>query len=101
MRTIVISPHSFEKHLDVSDVRASVFFNQFIMFKSVKSCLNQPDVISQHGKRFELLKRFPYNIGLIGYTKRSSQCVKVVYTRTRRTAFVITAYPIALETKHV
>ena len=79
MRTIVISPHAFEKHLDVSDVRASVFFNQFIMFKSVKSCLNQPDVISQHGKRFELLKRFPYNIGLIGYTKRSSQCVKVVY----------------------
>ena len=95
MRTIVISPHAFEKHLDVSNVRASVFFNQFIMFKSVKLCLNQPDVIWQQGKRFELVKKFPYNIGIMGYTKQSSQSVKVVYTRTKRMAFVITAYPIA------
>ena len=47
MRTIVISPHAFEKHLDVSDVRASVFFNQFIMFKRAKlggrRIRNQPD----------------------------------------------------------
>ena len=95
MRTIVISPHAFEKHLDVSNVQASVFFNQFIMFKSIKLCLNQPDEIWQQGKRFELVKKCPYNIGIMGYTKRSSQSVKVVYTRTKRMAFVITAYPIA------
>ena len=47
------------------------------MFKSVKLCLNQPDVIWQQGKRFELVKKFPYNIGIMGYTKRSSQSVKV------------------------
>ena len=97
MRTIVISPHTFEKHLDVSNVRASVFLNQFITFKSVKLCLTQPDVIWQQGKRFELVKKFPFNIGIMGYTKRSSQSVKVVhvYKRTKRMAFVITAYPIA------
>ena len=59
------------------------------MFQSIKNCLNQPDEISQHGKRFELVKRFPYNIGLIGYTNQSSQSVKVVYTRTRKMVFVI------------
>ena len=50
MRTIVISPHVFEKHMDASNVRASVFFNEFTMFKSVKRAKlagrlmrNQPD----------------------------------------------------------
>ena len=36
MRTIVISPHVFEKHMDASNVSVSVLFNEFIMFKSVK-----------------------------------------------------------------
>ena len=65
------------------------------MFQSIKNCLNQPDEISQQGKRFELVKRFPYNIGVMGYTNQSSQSVKVVYTRTREMVFVITAYPIS------
>ena len=47
------------------------------MFQSIKNCLNQPDEISQHAKRYELVKRFPYNIGVIGYTNESSQSVKV------------------------
>ena len=95
MRAFVISLHAFEKHFDASNLRASVFLNRFIMFLSIKNCLNQPDEISQHGKRFELVKRFPYNIGVMGYTNQSSQSVKVEYTRTRKMVFVITAYPIS------
>ena len=95
MRAFVISLHTFEKHLDANNLSASVFLNRFIMFKSTKNCLNQPDEISQHGKRFELVKRFPYHIGVMGYTSQSSQSVKVVYTRTRKMFFVITAYPIS------
>ena len=95
MRAFVISLYAFEKHLDASNRSASVFLNRFIMFQSIKNCLNQPDEISQHGKRFELVKRFPYNIGVMGYTNQSSQSVKVVYARTRKMVFVITAYPIS------
>ena len=95
MRAFVISLHASEKHLDASNLSASVFLNRFIMFQSIKNCLKQPDEISQHGKRFELVKRFPYNIGVMGYTNQSSQSVKVVYTRTRKMVSVITAYPIS------
>ena len=95
MRAVVISLDAFEKHLDASNLSALVFLNRFIMFQSIKNCLNQPDEISQHGKKIELVKRFPYNIGVMGYTNQSSQSVKVVYTRTRKMVFVITAYPIS------
>ena len=95
MRAFVISLQAFKKHLDASNLSASVFLNRFIMFQSIKNCLNQRDEISQHGKRFELVKRFPYNIGVMGYTNQSSQSVKVVYTRTRKMFFVITAYRIS------
>ena len=95
MRSVVISLHAFEKHLDASNLSASVFLNRFIMFKSIKNCLNQPNEISQHGKRSKLVKRFPYNIVVMGYTNQWSQSVKVVYTRTRKMVFVITAYPIS------
>ena len=95
MRAFVISLHAFEKHLDAGYLSASAFLNRFIIFQSIKNCLNQPDEISQNGKRFELVKRFPYNIGVMGYTNQSSQSVKVVYTRTRKMDFVITAYPIS------
>ena len=95
MRAVAISLHAFEKHLDASNLSTSVFLNRFIMFQSIKNCLNQPDEISQHGKRFELVKRFPYNIGLMGYTNQSSQSVNVVFTRTRKMVFVITTYPIS------
>ena len=95
MRAFVISLHAFEKHLDASNLRVSVFLIRFIMFKSIKNCLNQPDEFSQHGKRFELVKRIFYNMGVMGYTNQSSQSVKVVYTRTRKMVFVITAYPIS------
>ena len=63
------------------------------MFQSIKNCLNQPHEISQHGKRFELVKRFPYNIGVMGYTNQSSQSVKVVYTRTRKMFFCYHSLP--------
>ena len=71
------------------------FFSQHVMYESIKNYLNRPDVVKQYGKRFELIKRFTYDIGLIGYTDQTSKSVKVVYTKTRRTVFVITAYPIA------
>ena len=95
MRAFVISLHAFEKHLDASNLSASVFLNRFIVFQSIKNCLNPPGEISQHGKSFELVKRFPYNIGVMGYTNQLSQSVKVVYTRLRKMVFVITSYPIS------
>ena len=99
MRAFVILLHAFEKHLDASNLSASRYLNRFIMSQSIKNCLNQPDEISQHVKRFELVKRFPYNIGVMGYTNQSSQSVKVVNTRTRKMVFVITAYPILSRNK--
>ena len=42
----------FKKHLDTSDVSASVFFKNNIMFKSIKNCLNQPNVVEQYGTGF-------------------------------------------------
>ena len=95
MRAFVISLHTLEKHLDASNLSASVFLHRFIMFQSIQNCLNQPDEISQDGKRFELVKRFPYNIAVMGYTNQSSQSVKEVYTGTRKMVFVIIAYPIS------
>ena len=100
MRAFVISLHAFEKHLDASNLSASVFLNRFIMFQSIKNCLNQPDEISQHGKRFELVKRFPYNIGVMGYTNQSNQRVKVVYTRTRKMDLLSQLTQYRRETKH-
>ena len=93
--SFIVSVHAIEKHLDARNVHASVFFSQHVMHESIKNCLNRPDVVKQYGKRFEHIKRFTYDIGLMGYTDQTSKTVKVVYTKTRRTAFVITAYPIA------
>lgn len=93
--SFIVSIHALEKHLDARNVHASVFFSQHMMYESIKNCLNRPDVVKQYGKRFELIKRFTYDIGLMGYTDQTSKSVKVVYTKTRRTTFVITAYPIA------
>ena len=52
MISINFSFQAFEKHLDASDVSVSVFFNPYIMFKSIKNCLNQPNVVEQYGKGF-------------------------------------------------
>ena len=52
MISIKVSSQAFEKYLDASDVSASVFFNRYIMFKSIKNCLNQPNVVEQYGKGF-------------------------------------------------
>ena len=93
--SFIASIHAIEKHLDARNIHAAVFFNQHMIYESIKSCLNRPDVVKQCGKRFELIKRFTYDTGLMEYTDWTSKSAKVVYTKTRKTTFVITAYPIA------
>lgn len=93
--SFIVFIHAIEKHLDARNVHASVFFSQHVMYESINNCLNRPVVVKQYGKRFELIKRFTYDIGLMGYTDRTSKSVKVVYTKTRKTTLGITAYPIA------
>ena len=87
-----LSTHAVEKHLYSHD--ASVFFNRYLMNTSVKQCLSIPDTVTICGKITEVTKRFNFDIGLLGFTKRPSQNVKVVYKRTKKITFVITAYPI-------
>ena len=88
--TFIVSVHAIEKHLDSRNIHASVFFSQHVMYESIKICLNRLDVVKHYGKRFDLIKRFTDDIGLMGYTDQTSKFVKVVYTKTRRTAFLIT-----------
>ena len=71
--SFIVSIHAIEKHLDARNVHASVFFRQHMMYESIKNCLNRPDVVKQYGKRFELIKRFTYDIGLMGYTDQICQ----------------------------
>ena len=71
------SIHAIEKHLNHRNVHESVFYNQHMLYKSIKNCLNRPDVVKQYGKRFEHIKRFTYDTGLMGYTDRTSKFVKV------------------------
>ena len=63
------------------------------MFQSIKNCLNQPDEISKHGKRFEYVKRFPYNIGVMGYTNQSSKSVKDNVYQDKKDGFCYHSFP--------
>ena len=74
--SFTISIHALEKHLDARNVHAPVFFNQYMMYESIKNCLNRLDVVKQYGKRFELIKRFTYDILLMGYTDRKTNLSK-------------------------
>lgn len=99
-QSITISNHAIAKHLDVTNVHASVFFDMSTMIKSIKKCLEHPDFVEKQGERFKLIKWFPYEIGRLRYTDRPSKTIKVVLTRTRNNAVcVITAYPIAYWSK--
>ena len=77
-----------EKHLDPYNIHASVFLNQRIMHDSILECLNQPDVTIVCGKRYELTKTFTSDIGVMAYSSRSSNTIKMVYTKTKRLIFV-------------
>ena len=97
-----LSMHAVEKHLnvydvrDVHDVHISKFHNKRLMDDCVRECLDKPDEVKQKGKRTEVTKSFDYDIGILGgYARRYSNRVKVVYRKTRRRHYVITAYPIA------
>ena len=91
---VIISKHAIEKHLDANHKDASIFFNIFMMDQCVELCLNNPDSSIEKGKRVELIKRFPFAIGLISSRKRESHTVKVIYTRTLHKLLVISTYPI-------
>ena len=93
--SFVLSAHAVEKHLEPSERNASAFFSRFVMNECVEHCLHNPDMTIRKGKRVELIKQFPFAIGLS--RKRESHTIKVVYTKSRRTLFVITAYPIKNE----
>lgn len=89
-----VSNHAIEKHLYSESMGASVFSNRRVMFDSIKKCLDKPDKKNVRGKRLELIKTFTFDIGILGYSRRTSNTIKVVCTQTRRKTLVITAYPI-------
>lgn len=93
--TFTLSTHVVEKHLDAYNLSDSVFFSNSIMYSAIQKCLNKPDTEKQRGKRFELTKTLNFDIGLLGFTNEPSNKIKVVFTKTKRITFVITAYPIA------
>ena len=72
------------KHLKGNNTEASVFFNRSLMNDSIQKCLNKPDLKSDRGKRFELIKTFSSGIGVMGYTNRTSNTVKLVCKRTKK-----------------
>ena len=82
------------KHLDLNNQNASVFVNRHMIYQCIEQCVNNPDPITKCGKRFELTKTFGYHIGLSKCHRSMTNTVRVVYTKTKRMAFVVTAYPI-------
>ena len=91
----IVSVHVIEKHLNGNNTEASVFYNRSLMNDSIQKCLNKPNLKNVRGKRFELIKTFSSDIGVMGYTNQTSNTVKLVCKRTKNLTFVITAYPIA------
>jgi hypothetical protein len=64
------------------------------MYSAIQTCLHNPDTEKKHGKRFELIKTFSYDFGLLGHTNKPSNKIKVILTKTKKVIFVITAYPV-------
>ena len=56
------STHAVEKHLDVYNMSASVFFNERVMYRAIQKFLNNPNTENQNGKRFEMIKTLGYDI---------------------------------------
>lgn len=92
--TFSLSDHALEKHLDVNNLSASVFYSKGMMYSTIRQCLEQPDLKKRNGKRMELDKTFTYPIGMLPHTDLPSYKIKVIYTVTKRVTFVITAYSI-------
>ena len=89
-----VSVHAIEKHLNSDNTDASIFFNGRLMHDSIRKCLDKPDKKNDCGKRYELIKTFSSEIGVLGYSNRTSNTIKLVCTRTKKLTIVITAYPI-------
>ena len=92
--TFRLSSHAVEKHLDVYNTNASVFYSKNIMCKCIAECIKKPDIQRYYNKRYEVTKTFTYNIGMLASTDTPSNKVKVIFTTTKRSTFVITAFPI-------
>ena len=90
-----VSIHAMEKHLNPYNVHASVFFNQRIMHDSIRECLNQPDVTIVCGKRYELTKSFTSDIGVMAYSSRSNNTIRMVYTKTKIALQTMKCFEIA------
>ena len=90
-----LSTHAAEKHLDVYNLSASVFFNERVLYRGIQQCLNNPNTENRNGKRFEMTKTFCYDIRVLGFTNEPNNKIKVIFTRTKNLIFVITAYPVA------
>lgn len=92
--TFALSTHALEKHLDATNLNASVFYSKGMMYSAIRQCLEKPDVLKRNGKRLESSKTFPYPIGMLSHTDQPSYAIKLIYITTKRTTFVITAYPV-------
>ena len=73
-----------EKHLDVYNSSASVFFNERVLYRAIQQCLNNPNTENRNGKRFEMTKTFGYDIGVFGFTSEPSNKIKVIFNRTKK-----------------
>ena len=85
---LIISNH-INKHLDINNRDASIFVSKEIMYQCVEECLKEPDTVTKCGQRYKVTKSFNMPIGL-----PNKHEIKVVFKRTKRVTFVITAYPI-------
>ena len=49
-----LSTHAAEKHFDVYNLNASVFFNERVLYRAIQQCLKCPNTENRNGKRFEM-----------------------------------------------
>ena len=89
-----VSAHALDKHLDYNRVNTSVFFDEDTLYQCVYQCLKYPEHRIKNGDRFEAMKTFPYPIGYAKCGRETNDTVKVVFKKTKKSIYVITAYPI-------
>ena len=77
------------KHVDLAQENSPLFVNIETMYQCIQVCLNQPDSIVKRRQRITATKRFTYTIEL-----SNKQTIRIVFKRTKRVTFVITAYTI-------
>ena len=86
---LAVSDHAM-KHVDLAEENSFFFVNIETIYQCIQACLNQPDSIVKCRQRITATKRFTYTIGL----SNKQTILSIVFKRTKRGTFVITAYPI-------